>query len=237
MKDEVTHTHGTITYTIKIGMETIQMSPVAVEWISTFLKELKEKRGGKKLKIIEFGSGISTLVLAQLRPDDEIVSIEENKEWYENVKSWLKEKNIKNVNLIFEEVLDRNYYIFDENTNTNYFHVAEQYRPFDLIINDGNMREYVGDSILDDIENWLTVGGLYLRHDYEMSFSHTWTGPHVVGSMDWINGTDFCYANFCATHPGYELLTINGNGKWGYKAELGGIWRSWFGPDGRIKIK
>jgi len=207
-------------YTTRIKKETCQISPQAIEWINTFLDRVEGKA-----KILEFGSGISTIALGQLRPDDEIVSIEENKEWYERVKGWLKEEGITNVNLIFEEVEDRNYYNFDETTNINYFHVCEQFKPFDLIINDGNMREYIGDSILDRADEFLTEGGLYLRHDYEKSWDGTWTGPHII-VPDWIEGVGtLYYDNFCATHKGYELITVNGNGPWGYKAEFGGIWR------------
>lgn len=211
-------------YPQRIGKELCQISPKSLEWIDHFLTELKELTGRKKLKIIEFGSGVSTVALATLRPDDEIISIEENREWYENVKRWLADRNIKNVNLIFEEVEDRNYYIFDETTNSNYFHVSERFKPFDLVINDGNMREYIGDSILNDADNYLTKGGLYLRHDYEKAWKRTWIGPHLF-ELDWLDGSGLGYDAFCASHEGYDLLTIGGNGTWGYKAEFGGVWR------------
>jgi len=210
-------------YTARVDKEFCQISPVAIKWIDQFLDEVKHRRKRDKLKILEFGSGVSTLALAELRPDDEIISIEENKEWYDNVKKWTK--GMDNVNLVFEEVEVRNYYKFDETTNLNYFHVAEQYKPFDLIINDGNMREYVGANILEDIDSWLTEGGLYLRHDYEKAWGHVWIGPTPLPEMDWFDGSGLCYDMFCATHPGYELMLVGGNGTWGYKAELGGVWR------------
>lgn len=211
-------------YTFRIGKETCQMSPVAFQWIGNFLGELKDKKEAG-LKIIEFGSGVSTIALAELRPDDQIVSIEENKGWYGKVRGWLEERGIKNVELLFEEVEVRNYYRFDETTNPNYFHVCEKYKPFDLIINDGNMREYIGDSILEEADDFLTEGGLYLRHDYEKSWDGVWVGPHLV-VPEWVGeGGGLYYDSFCATHPGYELITVNGNGRWGYKAEFGGAWR------------
>jgi len=212
-------------YTTRIDKEFCQISPVAMEWIEMFVKELKHRRKRKKAKILEFGAGVSTITLAEMFPNDEIVSIEEKEKWYEMVKGWLKEKKLKNVNLIFEKVKIRNFYVFDEMTNTNYFHIAEQYRPFDLIINDGNMREYIGVNILEDIDNWLTEGGLYLRHDYEKAMMNTWIGPFPK-APEWISsGGGLYYDGFCAAHPGYELLTIGGNGIWGYKAEFGGVWR------------
>ena len=173
MKDE---------YTFRIDKECCQVSPTAMKWIGKFVKELKHRRKRKKAKILEFGSGVSTVTLAEMFPDDEIVSIEEKEKWYKLVKGWLKEKKLKNVNLIYEKVDVRNFYVLSEETNLNYFHIAEKYRPFDLIINDGNMREYVGDNILEDIDNWLTEGGLYLRHDYEKSFTNVWVGHRTPGS-------------------------------------------------------
>lgn len=208
----------------RIDKELCQMSPVAIEWIDEFLSELGHIKKRDKLRILEFGSGVSTIILAQLRPNDEIISIEEKEKWYENVKKWLKERKLKNVNLIYEKVEVRSFYKLDETTNLDYFHVAEKYKPFDLIINDGNMREYVGDNILNDADNWLTEGGLYLRHDYEKALMNVWIGPRITGA-DWVDGAGLCYAQFCVTRPGYELLTVGGNGKWGYKAELGGVWR------------
>jgi hypothetical protein len=213
-------------YTVRVDKEFCQVSPVAMEWIEQFVNQLKHLRKRKKAKILEFGAGVSTVTLAEMFPDDEIISIEENKKWYENVKKWLKERKLKNVNLIFEEVLIRNYYRFDETTNLNYFHIAEQYKPFDLIINDGNMREYIGANILENIDSWLTKGGLYLRHDYEKALAGVWIGHTPLPVMDWFNGSGLGYDMFCGTHPGYALLTVGGNGKWGYKAELGGIWRN-----------
>jgi hypothetical protein len=210
----------------RVGMETCQMSPMAVEWLDHFVRELKQVKKRDKLKIIEYGSGLSTVIFGMLWPDDEIISVEENKDWYDKVKNWLVKYEVKNVNLIFEEVADRNFYLFDENTNTNYFHNTEKFKPFDLILNDGNLREYIGESILNEADSFITEGGLYLRHDYEKSFQHTWVGPHVF-DFDWVVDDGFSYDMFCATHPGYELLTVNGNGKWGYKAELGGVWRVW----------
>ena len=202
------------------------MSPAAIEWINTFLDITEIETGRDKLKILEFGSGVSTIILAQLRPNDEIISIEEDKEWYKRVDKWLKERKLKNVNLILEEVEERDYYKFDEMTNTNYFHVCEQFKPFDLIINDGNMREYIGDNVLEKADEFLTEGGLYLRHDYEKAWTGTWVGPHVI-IPEWIKGDgNLYYDSFCATHEGYELITVSGNGTWGHRAELGGVWRN-----------
>jgi len=214
-----------VAYTNRIDLDIMQVSPVAIEWIDHFLTEMKELIGREKLKIIEFGSGVSTVALAQLRPDDEIISIEENKEWYDKVNKWLKEKKLKNVNLIFEEVEERNYYKFDETTNINYFHVCEQFKPFDLIINDGNMREYIGDNILEKADEFLKEGGLYLRHDYERSWNGMWVAPRII-VPEWIGkGGGLYYDAFCATHSGYELITVGGNGTWGFKGEFGGVWR------------
>jgi hypothetical protein len=211
-------------YTTRIDKELCQISPVAMEWIEKFVNQVKHLKKRDKAKILEFGSGVSTITLAEMFPEDEIVSIEEQEKWYKLIKGWLEERELKNVNLIYEKVKIRNFYVLDEDTNLNYLHVAEKYRPFDLIINDGNMREYVGDSILNDADNWLTEGGLYLRHDYEKTFLDVWIGPRITGA-DWVDGSGLCYAQFCGTHPGYELLTVGGNGVWGFKAELGGVWR------------
>jgi len=95
--------------------------------------------------------------------------------------------------------------------------------PYDLILNDGCLREMVGDTIMANADRYIAPGGYYFRHDYEKLLNGSWQGWHLDPSLDVSVG--HMYDKFTSEHPNYELLTINGDGKWGFKCEYGGLWR------------
>jgi len=203
-------------FTSTIDRHPSQISPLALNWTDEFLRDRKH-RLDRPLKILEFGSGISTIWFGLNFSEDEIVSMEGDVGWYELVKNWMRDKNITNIRYLYQP--QTNLYTTVDEVNPLYFEEAVQTAPFDLILNDGGMREEIGQRVMADIDNLLTVGGVYLRHDYEKLLRGDWVGfyrgekhPHE-------------YDKFCGEHDGYELITVSGNGKWGYRCELGGIWR------------
>lgn len=195
---------------LKIDNEFLQFSPVALSWIEEQLKGIEEP------KIIEFGAGVSTIVLAQTFPQAQIYAVEGHKEWLEKEEKWLKEREIKNVTLIFKEQ-DNNYRRPEVVNNMEYVKCADEFKPYDLILNDGAMREIVADYLLKDLDSYLKPNGVYLRHDYEQYLSGDWRGSHL--------DKEIRYEQFVLDNPGYSLVTIGGNGKWGSHAEYGGLWR------------
>ena len=203
----------------------LRISALALNCLDRFLQELQEATGKEKLRLLEFGSGVSTVWWAETFPDMEIYSVEGNKEWYERVKGWLKERNIKNVTLVFQE--QTNFYTTENVNNMNYIYQTKAFNPpFDLIINDGGMREIVGDFILENADEYIAEGGLYLRHDYEMAVLGNWRGFHLEPLKPWLKDEkSIGYDQFCATHSQYELMTLFGNGLPCFVLELGGIWR------------
>lgn len=190
----------------------IQMSPAVLAVLNEFIRDRQSKLD-RPFKLLEFGSGASTSYWSKEYPEIELYSIEGDKDWYEQVKRWAKPK-------IYEFHEATNYYTSDPKFNKDYVLSIKKFGPFDLIINDGAMREIVGEFILDHFTDFVSEGGMYLRHDYEMAITGNWVGFNQTGEVEPLN-----YEKFVANHPEYSLITINGNGKWGYKAELGGIWR------------
>lgn len=199
-------------YQLQFGKRVTQISPFALRWMEIHTRELARKHK-RKIRIMEFGSGVSTVWMGQKWPEYEICSVEGNREWYKQVKEWLEEKGVKNVNLKFVEQ-EANFRLKVVEVNPDYVY------PFggdwDLIINDGGIRETIGDETMLRADKLLRIGGIYLRHDYEKAITGQWiqTGHKELG-----------YDGFCAWNDGYELITITGNGVWGYLCELGGIWR------------
>jgi hypothetical protein len=192
-----------------------QLSPLAVNFIENFILDIQEK-AKRPAKILEFGSGVSTILFSKLFPLSEIYSVEGDVNWFEMVTKWIDQENCKNITRIFEP--QTNFYISDNTNNLDYFEKTREFDlPFDLIINDGGMREIVGDFILKNANEYLSIGGLYLRHDYEKYLSGEWRGFHI--------DKEIRYEQFVLDNPTYSLITVNGNGRWGYHCEFGGVWR------------
>ena len=203
---------------------TIQISSLGMAFIEKFCECMRESVG-RGLRILEFGSGCSTVFFGNYFKEDEIFSIEGNQEWFDKVEKWLKEDGVSNVTHLFHEQTNQ-YTSIDENNMDYILCTKDLPKPFDLIINDGGMREIVGDFILENADEYLSKGGLYIRHDYEMAILDNWVGFRLDPLKPWVKDKrDLSYDSFCATHPGYELLTTTGNGRAGYLCEFGGVWR------------
>jgi len=209
-------------YLLRLGEDwNIQSSCLARCLIEEMLKK-QEERVKRPLKIFEYGSGVSTIWYGLHYPSYEIYALEGDKEWYGMVSGWLKEHNIKNVHHIFHEQTGN--WRGPETINPNYLKAIEEAPfPYDAIFNDGCLREMVGDNIIANADKYLAVGGYYFRHDYENLINGNWLGLHLDPNLDASVG--HLYDKFTSEHPNYEFLTINGDGKWGFKCEYGGFWR------------
>lgn len=199
-------------YLYSIEGNHVQMSPVALSVLNEFIRD-RQKKINRPFKLLEFGSGASTSYWSVKYPEIEIYSVEGDREWFELVKTWATPR-------IYEYHEATNYYTTDPKFNNDYVISIMKYGPFDLILNDGAMREVVGNYILSNHENFLYPGGMYLRHDYEKAIVGDWLGFDQFG-----NKPPLDYGRFVSDNPQYSLITVSGNGRWGYLAELGGVWK------------
>jgi predicted O-methyltransferase YrrM len=88
-------------------------------------------------KILEFGSGMSTMWFA--KRCHRVVSVEDNELWYLKVKKMLEEHGVTNVEYKFK--------------NTNEYHILDEYTDgyFDFILIDGVQRDKCARSALPKI--------------------------------------------------------------------------------------
>lgn len=98
----------------------------------------------KRTQIIEFGSGISTLAIANLIKKNKLecnfISVEDNEEWFQYLKSFLSRNDLqKNVNIIYAPLkinslaLENNLWYSDEALRIN---ISSDFK-FNLAIIDG----------------------------------------------------------------------------------------------------
>lgn len=116
-------------------------APEAVGKISEFLM------GRPKAKILEFGSGGSTIWLSSY--DVDLISIEHDQSWFSALQSKLEEQKISNVSLLYRE--------------KPYFKIADEFpdHHFDLILVDGRDRNECIQASLKKVKN----GGLLVLDD------------------------------------------------------------------------
>lgn len=98
-----------------------------IPWISYSAIDELEVFLTKSSRVLEFGSGMSTIWYA--KHAGEVYSVEDCKPWFEKVGNFIKKNNITNINLKFSSDLN-SYSQFMENDPTG----------FDLIMVDGNYR-------------------------------------------------------------------------------------------------
>lgn len=79
-----------------LELELPWFAPDAIRWL--------DKRLTKDMTVLEFGSGGSTPFFA--RRCKRVTSIETSPDWFDTVKPYLESKNIDNVELIFEAIID-----------------------------------------------------------------------------------------------------------------------------------
>lgn len=116
----------------------------ALPWISYSAIEELSRNLNKKARVLEFGSGMSTIWYA--KHAGEVFSVEDCKPWFDKVSSIIQQNNIKNVNLAYFEDQDR-YSKFMKDDNFG----------FDLIMVDGNYR----DACVSNAINLLRPGGIF----------------------------------------------------------------------------
>lgn len=197
----------------KIGPITIEMSPLVLAWIETFLS------GKKNVKILEYGSGVSTIWFCEKFPEATIYSMEGNRDWLAFVKEELKSRNLNNIKYFFQE--QPHNYGQGQDFNPKYATKPLSHKPFDFILNDGGAREQVFGILSFNLDEILKIGGVYLRHDYDRFLAGTWRGENLDG-----NKIQNSYEKFASTHENYSVITIPGcQQKWGYMCEAGGLWR------------
>lgn len=195
-----------------------EMSPLVMAFIKEFIGERQLKAFGY-VRILEYGSGTSTIWLGKTFPEDNIFSVEGDEAWYEYVGESINKERLDNVTLFFAKQTEK--YGHGEEFNPAYANGPLEFGPFDLIINDGGAREEVWDTIKDRLDDILNVGGLYLRHDYEKYICDIWRGNDLDGGK-----IQNAYEKFCAENENYSLITIPGcQAKWGFMCEAGGVWR------------
>lgn len=201
----------------------IRSSVLAVNYIADFIERF-EFVWKRKARIFEYGDGISTVWWARNFPDNEFISVGGDKHWFDWVEEMLAKEAPHHVTHVYHEAT--NYYVTEHDTNFDYAHCIDDFEsPFDVIINDGAQREIVGDYILSDADKYISLGGIYLRHDYEMAILGNWYGFREKLPEWCIDEKDLGYDGFTHTHPGYALVTTTGNGLAGQVMEYGGVWR------------
>lgn len=202
----------------------LRQSNFALNYQAYFIENFEETFE-RKARIMEYGSGCTTLWWATNFPENEFVSVEGNKQWYDIVSAELKKVGAKNVKLIFHPA--SNLYTTELDRDLSYSRTIEEVGgAFDLIINDGAQREIIGDFILRNADRFISPGGLYLRHDYEMAILENWVGLREKPLPKWcVDEKDLGYDGFCHTHPDYEMITLGGNHIASMVAEMGGVWR------------
>jgi hypothetical protein len=145
-----------------------------IPWMNYHVIQFLEQRLTKDLSLFEFGSGNSTCFYASLV--DSVISLEEDKEWYEYVKETMP----ANVKLL----------LFDAGSQGNYCESAgRQDGKFDVIVVDGSERV----ACLMQAPDALTDKGAIILDD-----SHF--GPFAEG-IDFLVGQGFRKLDFEGLKP------------------------------------
>lgn len=160
-----------------------------IKYIEGTLVELSQKK--KKLNILEWGSGFSTIYFSKFLKQNEIpfkwVAIEHFVPWHEKLIAMIIENDLSNnieyflKNATFET--DKNVqetFNLDEYIN----HPSELGTKFDLIIVDGRKRS----ECLKVASNILATDGVVILHDAEREWYHD-------GFKYYVNGGGFVTAN------------------------------------------
>jgi hypothetical protein len=201
---------------------TTRTSPLGINYVADFIERFEETFK-RKARIIEYGDGLSTLWFAKNFPDNEIVSVGSDKEWFDWMEEELKKIPNHNIKHVYHKA--SNLYTTERDEDREYTHTIDSFGQFDVIINDGAQREMIGDYILSNADKFISLGGIFIRHDYEMAILGNWVGLRDE-IPEWCrDNMDLGYDGFTHTHPEYALVTTTGNGLAGNVMEYGGVWR------------
>ena len=112
------------------------MNNIKKPWIHDTVIELLEKNIKKNTKLLEFGSGYSTVWFQNYT--DNLISIEHNKLWYDKINPLINNKTryiLKEINYISKPTIDKTFYKTNNISELLNFDVPENY--FDIILVDG----------------------------------------------------------------------------------------------------
>jgi hypothetical protein len=162
----------------------------AIPWWAYGATKFLENKISPNLKVFEFGSGYSTLWLANKVID--LTSIDDNQTWI----NLLKSKIPSNVNLIYSETEDTKYgnrtFLPIGQTKYNYSKEINKYnKKFDIIIIDGVDRN---NCIVESLKN-LSSCGVIILDNLELSYLMT-------DAMDLIYKDGFKLLDFWGISPG-----------------------------------
>lgn len=202
----------------------LRQSNFTLNYLAYFIENFEETYR-RKARIIEYGAGCTSVWWAKNFPDNEYIGVEGDKWWLETVNKELEKVGAKNARLIYHEASENYTTVMDESLDYSRT-IEEAGGQFDLIINDGAQREIVGDFILRGADKFISPGGLYLRHDYEMAILGNWVGLRENPLPSWCkNKMDLGYEGFAHDNPKYACVTVCGNHIASMVVEMGGIWR------------
>jgi len=140
-------------------------------------------RNLKPKKIFEYGSGTSTLYYPDFLEDDATwISLEHDREWYENVKTRITNKDKIFIHQVDPEVSEW-VYNGDYNDFKTYVDFPRNIGKFDLILVDGMARE----SCIDRAVDLLNPDGLLILHDGNINFYQ----PHIKKYPNWMIFEDY----------------------------------------------
>ncbi|MFG6102882.1 class I SAM-dependent methyltransferase [Leptothoe sp. EHU-05/26/07-4] len=163
--------HGPLSLVSGILRLTIDYRP-ELPWISYEAIGVLREFLSKESRVLEFGSGMSTIWYAKYA--GEVCSVEDYRTWYDKVSKVLEKKQLDNVN-----------YHFAENHQEYKTFMASDSDGFDLIMIDGKVRcECVKNAIkllrsggilyLDNSDKYSSVGigDIRLAEKYALEFAH-----------------------------------------------------------------
>lgn len=129
-------------------------------WIHDNVVKFLENNINKDTKILEFGSGYSTIFFQNYT--DNLISIEHNKKWYDKIKQSLNNKVtyiLKEIDYISKPCLDKKFYDSNNINELLNFIVPENY--FDIIFVDGIHRV----NCVEGTYKYLKKGGILILDD------------------------------------------------------------------------
>lgn len=204
----------------------IRQSNFTLNYLAYFIENFEETYE-RKARIIEYGAGCTSMWWAKNFPENEYIGVEGSTWWMDKVNEELAKLPPHKARLIYHPADESYTTIMDEDLSY-YKTIQEVGGQFDLIINDGCQREMVGDFVLRNANDFISLGGLYLRHDYEMAILGNWVGlrdPNVELPQWCRDKMDLGYEGFVASHPEYACVTVTGNHIATKVIEMGGVWR------------
>jgi len=140
------------------------MRPLEAEIIASIIQNLKP------MKVLEWGSGYSTLYFSKLIPEDAIwISIEHNVDWANKVESFINNQQVKLICVKPNKIpwggpgRDGTYQDFKD-----YIDAGRKFAPYDFILVDGRARA----DCLTFAYDILNEKGVIVLHDAQRDYYH-----------------------------------------------------------------